>query len=85
MRKVAFLARAFDEFNVWAVQDKKIYSKIVSLIKDVNRDPFAGLGKPEPLKHELSGLWSRRITDEHRLVYQVTDEEIVVVSCKFHY
>jgi toxin YoeB len=85
MRKVAFLARAFDEFNQWAVQDKKIYSKIVSLIKDVNRDPFAGLGKPEPLKHELSGLWSRRITDEHRLVYRVTDEEIVVVSCKFHY
>jgi toxin YoeB len=85
MKKVAFLARAFDEFNQWAVQDKKIYSKIVSLIKDVNRDPFAGLGKPEPLKHELSGLWSRRITDEHRLVYRVTDEEIVVVSCKFHY
>ena len=85
MRKVAFLARAFDEFNLWAVQDKKIYSKIVSLIKDVNRDPFAGLGKPEPLKHDLSGLWSRRITDEHRLVYRVTDEEIVVVSCKFHY
>ena len=69
MRKVAFLARAFDEFNLWAVQDKKIYTKIVSLIKDVNRDPFAGLGKPEPLKHDLSGLWSRRITDEHRLVY----------------
>lgn len=85
MRKVAFLARAFDEFNLWAVQDKKIYTKIVSLIKDVNRDPFAGLGKPEPLKHDLSGLWSRRITDEHRLVYRVTDEEIVVVSCKFHY
>lgn len=85
MRKVAFLARAFDEFNQWAVQDKKIYSKIVSLIKDVNRDPFAGLGKPEPLKHELSGLWSRRITDEHRLVYRVTDEEIIIVSCKLHY
>lgn len=85
MRKVAFLARAFDEFNLWAVQDKKIYTKIVSLIKDINRDPFAGLGKPEPLKHDLSGLWSRRITDEHRLVYRVTDEEIVVVSCKFHY
>ena len=85
MRKVAFLARAFDEFNLWAVQDKKIYTKIVSLIKNVNRDPFAGLGKPEPLKHDLSGLWSRRITDEHRLVYRVTDEEIVVVSCKFHY
>jgi toxin YoeB len=85
MRKVAFLARGFDEFNQWATQDKKIYSKIVTLIKDIHRDPFAGLGKPEALKHELSGLWSRRITDEHRLVYRVTDEEIVITSCRFHY
>jgi len=85
MRKVAFLSRGFDEFNNWAIQDKKIYSKIVTLIKDIHRDPFSGLGKPESLKHELSGLWSRRVTDEHRLVYRVTDEEIVVVSCKFHY
>ena len=85
MRKVAFLARAFDEFNLWAVQDKKIYTKIVSLIKDVNRDPFAGLGKPEPLKHDLSGLWSRRITDEHRLVYKVSEKEILIFSCKSHY
>lgn len=85
MRKVAFLARGFDEFNQWAIQDKKIYNKIVTLIKDIHRDPFAGLGKPETLKHELSGLWSRRITDEHRLVYRVTDEEIIIVSCKFHY
>ncbi len=85
MRKVAFLARGFDEFNQWAIQDKKIYSKIVSLIKDIHRDPYSGLGKPEALKHELSGLWSRRITDEHRLVYSVTDTEIVIISCKFHY
>lgn len=85
MRKVAFLARGFDEFNQWATQDKKIYSKIVTLVKDIYRDPFAGLGKPEALKYELSGLWSRRITDEHRLVYQVTIEEIIIVSCKFHY
>jgi toxin YoeB len=57
----------------------------VTLIKDIQRDPFSGLGKPEALKHDLSGLWSRRITQEHRLVYNVTDEEIVIVSCKFHY
>lgn len=85
MRKVAFLTRSFDEFNQWAIADKKVYAKIVSLIKDVQREPFSGLGKPEALKHELSGLWSRRITKEHRLVYSVSDEEIVIVSCKFHY
>ncbi|MCZ8047859.1 MAG: Txe/YoeB family addiction module toxin [Microcystis aeruginosa K13-05] len=65
--------------------DKKVDAKIVSLIKDVQREPFSGLGKPEALKHELSGLWSRRITKEHRLVYSVSDQEIVIVSCKFHY
>jgi toxin YoeB len=85
MRKVAFLTRSFDEFNQWAIEDKKIYAKIVNLIKDIQRDPFFGLGKPEALKHDLSGLWSRRITKEHRLVYSVSDEEIVIVSCKFHY
>jgi toxin YoeB len=85
MRKVAFLGRSFDEFNQWAIEDKKIYSKIVNLIKDIQRDPFFGLGKPEALKYDLSGLWSRRITQEHRLVYRVSDEEIVIVSCRFHY
>ena len=63
MRKVAFLTRSFDEFNQWASADKKVYAKIVSLIKDVQREPFSGLGKPEALKHELSGLWSRRIRE----------------------
>lgn len=85
MRKVAFLTRSFDEFNQWAINDKKIYEKIVNLIKDIQRNPFSGLGKPEALKHELSGLWSRRITKEHRLVYRVSEEEIVIISCKFHY
>ncbi|GBF78939.1 Txe/YoeB family addiction module toxin [Aphanothece sacrum] len=85
MRKIAFLARGFDEFNKWAVEDKKIYAKILTLIKDIQRDPFSGLGKPEALKYELSGLWSRRITDEHRLVYSITDEDVIIVSCRFHY
>jgi len=85
MKKVAFLTRSFDEFNQWAINDKKIYAKIVDLIKDIQRNPFSGLGKPEALKHELSGLWSQRITREHRLVYRVSDEEIVIISCKFHY
>lgn len=85
MRKIAFLSRGFDEFNQWAIDDKKIYAKIVTLVKDIQRDPFSGLGKPEALKYELSGLWSRRITEEHRLVYSITPEEVVIVSCRFHY
>lgn len=64
---------------------QKIYAKIINLIKDIQRDPFSGLGKPEALKHDLSGLWSRRITKEHRLVYHISEEEVVIVSCKFHY
>lgn len=85
MKKIAFLTQSFDDFNQWAKEDKKIYTKVVNLIKDIQRDPFSGLGKPEALKYELSGLWSRRITKEHRLVYSVSDDEIIIVSCKFHY
>ncbi len=85
MRKVAFLPQAFSDFNRWAKEDKNLYAKIVKLIEDINRNPFSGIGKPEPLKHDMKGLWSRRINEEHRLVYKVTDEEIVVVSCKWHY
>jgi toxin YoeB len=85
MRRIAFLPAAFDDFGQWATDNKKVHTRIVKLIKDIARDPFVGLGKPEPLKHDLAGLWSRRITDEHRLVYKVTEEEIVIVSCRFHY
>jgi len=85
VRRIAFLPTAFDDFSQWATNDRKVYARIVKLIKDIDRDPFVGIGKPEPLKHELAGLWSRRITDEHRLVYKVTDKEIIVVSCRFHY
>nr|WP_197083671.1 Txe/YoeB family addiction module toxin [Crocosphaera watsonii] len=62
-----------------------MYKKIVELINDILRQPFSGRGKPEPLKHNLKGYWSRRINDEHRLIYQVTDTEIIIISCKFHY
>ncbi len=85
MRKIAFLPRAFAEFSNLAIEDKKIYAKIVTLIKDVDRDPYTGLGKPESLRYELSGLWSRRITDEHRLVYKIMEEEVLIISCKLHY
>ncbi len=85
MRKIAFLPQAFADFNEWATVDRKIYVRIVRLILEIDRMPFSGIGKPEPLKHNLKGLWSRRINDEHRLVYKVTEEEIIIVSCRFHY
>lgn len=62
MRRVAFLPAAFEDFSWWAREDKKVHARIVKLIKDIQRSPFSGLGKPEPLKNELRGLWSRRIT-----------------------
>lgn len=85
MKQVAFEEKAFEDFTNWATQDKKVYAKIITLIKDIKRSPFLGLGKPEALKHELIGYWSRRITDEHRLVYKVTDTLIIIASCKYHY
>ncbi|MCC5599406.1 Txe/YoeB family addiction module toxin [Nostoc favosum] len=85
MKNITFALEAFEQFNDWAAQDKKIHRKIITLINDIVRQPFTGLGKPEPLKHELSGYWSRRITDEHRLVYEVTETEIIILSCRFHY
>lgn len=85
MRRIAFLPQAFEDFNWWASHDRRVYARVVQLVRDIGREPFSGLGKPEPLKHELRGLWSRRITDEHRLVYKVTDDKVIVVSCRFHY
>lgn len=85
MRNIVFDQKAFQQFNNWANEDKKTYRKIVDLINDVLRHPFSGIGKPEPLKNNLKGYWSRRITNEHRLVYKVTDTEIIIISCQFHY
>ncbi|MCY7333619.1 MAG: Txe/YoeB family addiction module toxin [Pseudanabaena sp. CAN_BIN31] len=84
-RRILFEADAFADFNEWAKMDRKIYNKIVELLKDIERSPFSGIGKPEPLKYELSGFWSRRISDEHRFVYQVSDREILIAACKGHY
>ncbi len=85
MRRIVFESGAFDDFIDWSTRDKKMYNKIVHLIRDIHRSPFTGLGKPEPLRHELQGYWSRQISDEHRLVYKVTDEAIIIISCKYHY
>ena len=69
----------------WGTEDQKVFKKILSLIKDIQREPFSGIGKPEPLKYELQGYWSRRITDEHRLVYKVEEDLLIIISCKYHY
>ncbi len=85
MRKISFLSDAFEDYNLWLRENKKIQSRIAELIKEIGRNPFTGIGKPEPLKHELKGLWSRRISEEPRLVYKVSEDEITIYSCKLHY
>ncbi|MCY7331246.1 MAG: Txe/YoeB family addiction module toxin [Pseudanabaena sp. CAN_BIN31] len=85
MRNIVFEPQAFQDFNNWAREDKKIYGKIVNLISDILRSPFDGIGQPEPLKYELKGYWSKRITDEHRLVYKVNEYAVTIVGCRFHY
>ena len=80
-----FSDKARDEYMYWQQTDKPILKKINQLIRDIKREPFDGIGKPEPLKYELSGFWSRRISDEHRLVYEVSESYIAIVSCRFHY
>jgi toxin YoeB len=85
VRTVAFHTDAFEQFTAWAAEDKKMFERITRLIVETAREPFAGIGKPEPLKHELKGFWSRRISDAHRLVYKATDDTIIVVSCRYHY
>lgn len=82
---VAFYAKALDDFYEWELTDKKIFKRIKELIKDITRNLFEGIGKLEPLKHELSGYWSRRINDEHRLVYKISDNTLYILSCKEHY
>lgn len=85
MGKIAFESEAFEQFGRWGIENKKIFKKILELLKDTQRNPFSGLGKPEALKYELQGYWSRRITDEHRLIYKVENELIIIISCKYHY
>ena len=81
----AFTDNAWDDYLYWQATDKTMLKKINALIKDIERNPFSGLGKPEPLRHELSGYWSRRIDAGHRLVYKVSENHIVIVQCRYHY
>ena len=85
MQTVAFTQKGFEEYNEWFETNKQIIDRIKILIRDINREPFKGLGKPEPLKGNWSGYWSRRIDSEHRLVYKVTSEQILIAKCKGPY
>ncbi len=85
MRSINFSQKAFKDFYLWSLKDKKTLEKISELILECCRTPFTGKGKPEPLKNQFKGMWSRRINSEDRLVYSVTDEEIFIVSCEGHY
>ena len=83
--KIVFSKNSWEDYISWQKEDKKILKKINELIKDIQRTPYQGIGKPEPLKYDLTGLWSRRIDREHRLVYQIRGEELLIYSCRFHY
>ncbi len=85
MRSIEFDAAAFDDLAWWAEQDRMQAIRIIRLLRDMQRDPFSGIGKPEPLKHELAGCWSRRIDQQHRLVYQVQPDKIRILACRYHY
>lgn len=80
-----FSSKAWEDYQYWQQTDKKILKRINELIKDVARDPHQGIGKPEPLKHAFSGYWSRRITDEHRLVYKAGGDVIKIAQARYHY
>jgi toxin YoeB len=85
MRAVKFETTALDDMLYWSRNDLKLMKRIFELIQNIQQTPFDGIGKPEPLKHNLKGFWSRRIDQEHRLVYTVTDAEIIIAACRLHY
>jgi toxin YoeB len=85
MNTITFTKEALLHLNEWKTADPRILSKIVALVTDIAANPFTGIGKPEPLKHNLKGRWSRRINDEHRIVYEVKESTILILSCRFHY
>ena len=83
--RIIFSQNSWEDYISWQSVDKKMLKKVNELIKDIQRTPYTGLGKPEPLKYDLTGFWSRRIDREHRLVYQVNGDEILIYGCRYHY
>jgi toxin YoeB len=83
--RITFSKNAWEDYLSWQSEDKKMLKKINELIKDIQRNSFSGIGKPEPLKFDLAGFWSRRIDREHRLVYQVNNDNLLIYGCRYHY
>ncbi|MDF1580984.1 MAG: Txe/YoeB family addiction module toxin [Desulfuromonadales bacterium] len=83
--KLIFSKNAWEDYQYWLKTDKKILKRVNALIQDIQRSPFSGGGKPEPLKHGLSGYWSRRINDEHRIVYKVDGDAVFIAQLRYHY
>jgi toxin YoeB len=83
--RLVFTPNAWADYTHWLTADRATLKRINRLIDDTMRDPFTGIGKPEPLRHMLAGCWSRRITEEHRLVYLVEDDDLVILQARFHY
>lgn len=83
--KLIFAEQAWEDYVYWQQQDKRMVKRINELIEDITREPFAGIGKPEPLKHALAGFWSRRITDEHRMVYRPEKDALLIAQLRYHY
>ena len=83
--KLLFSEQAWEDYQYWLATDKKVAKRINQLIRDTARDPFRGIGKPEPLRHLLKGYWSRRINEEHRMVYRVKDDVLMVAQLRYHY
>lgn len=83
--RLIFADSAWDEYLYWQLHDKRLLERINRLIRETQREPYTGLGKPEPLKHALSGFWSRRITEEHRMVYKVEGDALLLAQLRYHY
>lgn len=83
--KILFVEQAWQDYHYWKDHDRKTFERINVLIREITREPFAGTGKPEPLKHALSGYWSRRLTREHRIVYKVENDTLTLLQLRFHY
>ena len=83
--KLIFADTAWEDYHYWQKQDRKVLERINKLVQEVAREPFSGVGKPEPLRHALAGFWSRRITDEHRMVYRVEGDHLLIAQLRYHY
>ena len=83
--KYVFVDESWEDYLYWQKTDKKMLKRINEMLKDIARNPYSGIGKPEPLKYKYKGFWSRRINDEHRLIYQSKEDEILIAKCRFHY